>query len=29
MFTETGPMALRTMMADRRLSDPQRYAHIR
>jgi hypothetical protein len=29
LFTETGLMALRTMMADRRLADPARYAHIR
>jgi hypothetical protein len=29
VFTETGLMALRTMMTDRRLADPERYAHIR
>jgi hypothetical protein len=29
MFTETGLVALRTMMTDRRLADPRRYAHIR
>ena len=28
MFTETGLMALRTMMTDRRLADPERCAHI-
>jgi len=28
-FTETGLAALRTMMADRRLADPQKFAHIR
>src|SRR5580704_6385789 len=29
LFTETGLVALRTMMTDRRLADPARYAHIR
>src|SRR5512135_2038264 len=29
MFTETGLTALRTMMTDRRLADPERYAHVR
>jgi hypothetical protein len=29
LFTETGLGALRAMMADRRLADPARYAHIR
>ena len=29
LFTETGLVALRTMMTDRRLADPQRYAHVR
>jgi hypothetical protein len=29
LFTETGLGALRTMMMDRRLADPERYAHIR
>jgi hypothetical protein len=29
LFTETGLEALRTMMMDRRLADPARYAHIR
>jgi hypothetical protein len=29
LFTETGLEALRTMMTDRRLADPERYAHIR
>jgi hypothetical protein len=28
-FTEAGLVALRTMMADRRLADPQKFAHIR
>jgi 2-hydroxychromene-2-carboxylate isomerase len=28
-FTETGLAALRAMMADRRLADPQKFAHIR
>ena len=28
-FTETGLAALRTMMADRRLADPRKFAHIR
>jgi hypothetical protein len=28
-FTETGLAALRTMMRDRRLADPERFAHIR
>ena len=27
LFTETGLVALRTMMTDRRLADPARYAH--
>jgi hypothetical protein len=29
LFTETGLVALRTMMTDRRLADPERSAHIR
>jgi hypothetical protein len=29
LFTDTGLVALRTMMTDRRLADPERYAHIR
>jgi hypothetical protein len=29
LFTETGLGALRTMMMDHRLADPERYAHIR
>jgi hypothetical protein len=29
LFTETGLVALRTMMTDRRLANPARYAHIR
>jgi hypothetical protein len=29
LFTETGLVALRTMMTDRRLADRKRYAHIR
>jgi hypothetical protein len=29
LFTETGLVALRTMMTDRRLADPERYAHVR
>jgi hypothetical protein len=29
LFTETGLGALRTMMMDHRLADPDRYAHIR
>jgi hypothetical protein len=28
-FTATGLAALRTMMCDRRLADPERFAHIR
>jgi hypothetical protein len=28
-FTELGLMALRTMMADRRLADPVKFAHVR
>jgi len=28
-FTEAGIDALRTMMADRRLADPEKFAHIR
>ena len=28
-FTETGMIALRQMMADRRLADPAKFAHIR
>jgi hypothetical protein len=28
-FTEAGLMELRVMMADRRLADPKRFAHIR
>jgi hypothetical protein len=28
-FTERGLMALRTMMADRRLADPVKFAHVR
>lgn len=28
-FTETGTVALRQMMADRRLADPVKFAHIR
>jgi hypothetical protein len=28
-FTETGLMELRTMMMDRRLADPNKFAHIR
>ena len=29
LFTETGMAALRTMMMDRRLADPVKFAHIR
>ena len=29
VFTETGLAALRTMMSDRRLADPKKFAHIR
>jgi hypothetical protein len=29
LFTETGLGALRTMMTDRRLADPEKYAHVR
>ncbi len=29
LFTETGLGALRTMMMDRRLADPEKYAHVR
>jgi 2-hydroxychromene-2-carboxylate isomerase len=28
-FTEVGLAALRTMMADRRLADPEKFAHVR
>ena len=28
-FTEAGLVELRTMMADRRLADPKRFAHVR
>jgi hypothetical protein len=28
-FTETGMVALRQMMADRRLADPMKFAHVR
>ena len=28
-FTDAGLAALRTMMADRRLADPKRFAHVR
>ncbi len=28
-FTETGTVALRQMMADRRLADPVKFAHVR
>jgi hypothetical protein len=28
-FTDPGPTALRVMMADRRLADPEKFAHIR
>jgi hypothetical protein len=28
-FTETGVVALRQMMADRRLADPMKFAHVR
>jgi hypothetical protein len=28
-FTETGLVELRAMMADRRLADPKRFAHVR
>ena len=29
LFTEAGLGALRTMMRDRRLADPEKYAHVR
>jgi len=29
LFTETGLAELRTMMADRRLADPKKFAHVR
>ena len=29
LFTETGLAALRAMMADRRLADPVKFAHVR
>jgi hypothetical protein len=29
LFTESGLVALRRMMTDRRLADPERYSHIR
>ena len=29
LFTETGLAELRTMMRDRRLADPQKFAHVR
>ena len=29
LFTESGLVALRTMMTDRRLADPEKYAHVR
>ncbi len=29
VFTEAGLAALRTMMADKRLADPSKFAHVR
>ena len=29
VFTQTGIAALRTMMSDRRLADPKKFAHVR